>query len=119
MAHVDIRSSGLWARYLNVLLGAWLIISDFVWRHGEAANTNTWISGVLVIAFALWSFWWPTMRFWNTLMGAWVIFAGIVLQHASSGTQWNNIIIGALILLVSLVPSPPLPDRRAVRAPSR
>ena len=117
MAYVHIGSSGLWARYLNVLLGAWLVISDFVWQHGEAANTNTWISGVLVIAFALWSFWWPTMRFWNTLMGAWVIFAGIVLHHSSAGTQWNNIILGVLILLVSLIPSPPLPDRRAVRTP--
>ena len=39
MGYLDIRSSGLWARYLNVLLGAWLVRSDFAWRHGEAAST--------------------------------------------------------------------------------
>jgi hypothetical protein len=118
MTDIDIRSSGIWARVLNVVLGAWLVVSDLVWRHGEAASTNTWICGLLVIAFALWALWMPRMRYWNTLLGAWLIFAAFVLEHFSSGTRWNNVILGGVILLVSLVPGRPLPDRRAARAPT-
>ena len=40
MTRIDIRNDGTWARYLNVLLGAWLFISEFVWRHGQAAGTK-------------------------------------------------------------------------------
>ncbi len=106
------RLEGTWARSLSVLLGAWLFVSDFAWRHGSAASTNTGICGLLAVAFALWALWMPTMRWWNTALGAWVVIAGFALPHVSSGTQWNAIIVGALILLVSLVPSAPLPDRR-------
>jgi len=109
---------GIWARYLNVLLGAWLVISDFVWRHGEAANTNTWITGILVVAFALWALWVPNMRWWNALLGAWAVVAAFVLPHVSGATLWNNIIIGVLILVVSLVPSAPLPDRKTLGPPA-
>ena len=31
---------------------------------------------------------------------------------------WNNIIVGALILVVSLVPSEPLPDRKTLGPPA-
>ena len=110
---------GTWARSLNVLLGAWLFISDFAWRHGQAAGTNTWITGLLAVAFALWALWMPAMRWWNTLLGAWVVIAAIVLPHIAAGTRWNNIIVGALILLISLVPSEPLPDRRVPVGPPR
>jgi hypothetical protein len=113
----DLSAGGIWARYLNVLLGAWLFLSDFAWRHGQAASTNTWICGLLVIAFALWAFRMPTMRWWNTALGAWIVIAGFALPHQSAGTQWNNIIVGALVLLISLVPSQPLPDRRGLNAP--
>ena len=117
MTRTDFPVAGIGARYLNVLLGAWLFISDFVWRHGAAASTNTWICGLLVIAFALWAFWMPTMRWWNTALGAWIVIAGFALPHQSAGTQWNNIIVGVLVLLISLVPSQPLPDRRGLNAP--
>jgi hypothetical protein len=46
-----------------------------------ASRTNSWICGI------------------------WLIVAGGALHHIASGTKWNNIIIGAVVLLVSLVPS--------------
>ena len=112
MTRMNFSADGTWARYLNVLVGAWLLVSAFAWRHDQAASANTWICGILVLAFALWALWMPTMQWWNTLIGAWVVFAGFALQHLSAATQWNNVILGVLILLISLVPSQPLPDRR-------
>jgi hypothetical protein len=114
MERFHMRGDGTWARFLNALLGAWLFISTFAWRHGQSAGTNTWICGLLILAFAVWALWIPNMRWWNTFLGAWMIFAGIVFPHLSPGTQWNNIIVGAVVLLVSLVPNRALPDRREV-----
>jgi hypothetical protein len=113
---MNLFAEGTWARSLNVLLGAWLFVSAFAWQHGQAANANTWICGLLVIGFALWALWMPTMRWWNTLIGAWVVFASFFLHHRSAVTQWNNIVLGVLILAISLVPSEPLPDRTGTGA---
>jgi hypothetical protein len=116
MTRTILSGDGFWPRYLNVLLGAWLLVSDVVWRHGQNQSANTWICGVLVIAFSLWALWMPAMRWWNTLLGAWVVFFSFAFDHLSAATQWNNVILGVLILLVSLVPSRPLPDRRGANA---
>lgn len=111
MTRTILSGDGPWPRYLNVLLGAWLLVSDVVWRHGQTQSANTWIC-VLVIGFALWALWMPSMRWWNVLIGSWVVFFSLAFVHVSAATEWNNVILGVLIALVSLVPSRSLPDRR-------
>jgi hypothetical protein len=103
--------NGTWARWLNILVGIWLFISAFAWQHSMAARTNSWICGILVVVFAAIAIGYPAVRYLNTILGIWLIVAGAVLHHVASGTQWNNIIVGAVVLLVSLVPS------RATRPP--
>jgi len=110
---------GTWARWLNVALGTWLLASELAWHHDQWPRANTWITGLVVLAFALWALWMPSMRWWNTLLGAWLVLASAVLHHASSATRWNNALVGVVILLVSLVPSRPLPDRREAHVESR
>jgi hypothetical protein len=100
-----VLQNGTWARYLNILIGIWLFISAFAWQHSVAARTNSWICGVLAVLFAAMALAYPAVRWLNTILGIWLIVAGGALHHVASGTQWNNIIIGAVILLVSLVPS--------------
>ena len=69
------------------------------------------------MAFALWALWVPSMRWWNTLLGAWAVVAAFIWPHVSAATAWNNAIVGALILVVSLVPSAPLPDVKTFGPP--
>jgi len=97
--------NGTWARWLNILIGVWLFISAFAWQHSMASRTNSWICGILVVVFAAMALAYPAVRYLNTILGIWLIVAGCALHHVASGTQWNNIIIGAVVLLVSLVPS--------------
>jgi len=97
--------NGTWARWLNILIGIWLFISAFAWQHSMASRTNSWICGILVVVFAAIALGYPVVRYLNTILGIWLIVAGGALHHVASGTQWNNIIIGAVVLLVSLVPS--------------
>jgi hypothetical protein len=97
--------NGTWARWLNILIGIWLFISAFAWQHSMAARTNSWICGILAVVFAAIALGYPAVRYLNTILGIWLIVAGGALHHVASGTQWNSIIVGVIILLVSLVPS--------------
>jgi len=35
------------------------------------------------------------------LLGAWIIFAPWLLSGASAGAGWNNVVVGAILILIS------------------
>lgn len=107
----------MYARAVNVVLGVWLFISAFVWRHSPQQLTNTWILGVLCVAFALIAIAVPEARYLNTALAVWLFISAFVLPRVSLGTVWNNALVAVAIFYVSLVPTgarPPL-LRRPVR----
>src|SRR5262245_32659605 len=93
------------ASYGNIVLGAWLFISAFLWQHSQAQFTNTWVMGIIVTAAALISLSVPAFRYVNTAAGLWLIISGFTLNRHTAGTAWNNVIVGVLVFLISLVPS--------------
>jgi hypothetical protein len=93
------------ARVINVILGAWLIISSFVWPHTARQMGNTWIVGVVTIGISLLSFGSPGLRYVNTAAGVWLAISSFAFPTISAGTTWNNVVVGLAIALVSLVPS--------------
>ena len=95
------RQANNFARSVNLLLGAWLFVSAFVWPHSEISRINTALCGLLVVVFALTAMRIPPMRWLNTAVGAWVVMGGALLPHASGNTVWNNVIVGLAVLLVS------------------
>ena len=101
-------------RYLNIIVGIWLFISAFVWRHGAAQFTNTWIMGIVVVGIALLAFGWTAARWINTLAGAWLVISAFALPTFNSATRWNNFIVGIVVLLLSLssVPATTAPTRQ-------
>jgi hypothetical protein len=92
-------------RYANVVLGVWLFISAFLWRHSEGQLTNSWIMGIVVTVVALLTTSMPALRYVNTAAGLWLIISGFALPRHTAGTAWNNVVVGALVLLISLVPA--------------
>jgi len=102
-------------RYLNVLLGIWLLISSFVWRHDGAQFTNTWIMGIVTIVVALVAVGAPAFRYVNTAAGLWVLISAFALPTMSLATRWNNAIVGIVICLLSLV-GPEVPTTTRPRA---
>lgn len=98
-------SSGIWARWVNAILGVWLFISAFVWPHTGPAQTNTWICGVLAFVFALGAMAAPGIRWLNTLLAIWLFFATWAIYHLTAGTLWNNMIVAVVIFCLSFVPS--------------
>jgi hypothetical protein len=102
------------ARTLNVMIGVWLFVSAFAWRHTPASFTNTWIVGLLVAVFALVAMRSPPARWVNTALSIWLFVAAFLLPHVSNGSVWNNALCAMAIFILSLVPgtlAPSVPRR--------
>jgi len=93
------------ARTVNVVVGIWLFISAFIWRHTGSEFTNTWICGVLAVIFAFLAMGQPQFRYLNTALGIYLFISTLAFPHASTGTMWSNLISAIVIFLVSLMPS--------------
>ena len=104
-------------RMLNALIGVWLFVSAFVWPHSQAQLTNTWIFGVLCVAFAFIAMRYPAARFLNTALSAWLLVSAWSLPSISAATVWNNTIVAIAVFFLSLVP--PLPARHRPLRESR
>ena len=102
------------ARTLNVLLGIWLFISAFAWRHNTAEMTNTLVLGVLCAIIALIAMRMEQVRFVNTALGVWLFISAFALKPNSTATGWNNALVAIAIFIISLTPtaSAQLPSRR-------
>jgi SPW repeat-containing protein len=93
------------ARYVNIVVGAWLFISAFIWQHSNVSRTNTWIVGALAVIFAVIALRTPVVRFLNTALAVWLFFSTLAFFHVSGGTLWNNLIVAAIMFIASLIPS--------------
>jgi hypothetical protein len=93
------------ARIVNVVLGAWLFVSAFLWPHSGSQLTNTWICGLLAGAFALIAMKVEEVRFLNTALSIWLFIAAFALPTYAAGTIWNNALVAIAMFIVSLVPN--------------
>jgi nucleoside-diphosphate-sugar epimerase/uncharacterized membrane protein len=125
----------LWVHYLNILLGAWLATSPFVfgafaqeafpsavlavteerglWDPPLRSALTAWsdlISGLLIMLFGVLSlsprFSWAQWA--NAAVGVWILFAPIVFWTPSPAVYANDTMVGALVIAFAiLVPMMP------------
>jgi len=125
----------LWVHYFNILLGAWLATSPFVfgtfqeetfsaavmqvtqerglWEPALRSALTAWsdvISGLLIMAFGALSlsprFAWAQWA--NTAVGIWLLFAPLIFWTPSAAVYANDIMVGALVIAFAiLVPMMP------------
>jgi hypothetical protein len=93
------------ARYANLALGAWLLISAFLWPHSPAQFRNTWSVASLCIVVATLGVGVPALRRGNTVLGLWCLASAFITSSLGWLTVLNNAVVGAAIVLFSLVPS--------------
>jgi len=91
-------------RYLNVALGVWLFLSAFLWVHSQAQLTNTWLVGLLAIAFALVSLRVPEARYLTTALAIWLFVSVWALPILNVATAWNNALVAIAMFMFSLMP---------------
>lgn len=104
-------SSKVFARGANIVLGAWLFISSFLWSHSQPQFTNAWMVGLLVSAIAIIGLWAPPIRFANTALSVWLLLSAWLLPGADPGTQWNHVLVAIAVFVLSLIPNAPLSAR--------
>jgi len=136
----------LWVHLLNVLLGAWLVTSPFIfgtfaetafpdsvlrvmeerglWEPALRSELTAWsdvISGILIMAFGALSL---SQRFswaqWgNTAVGVWLLFAPLVFWTPSAAVYANDTFVGALVITFAiLVPMMPGMGHEGMMDPS-
>lgn len=93
-----------WPRWANIVLGAWLFISAFLWPHTAASTTNTWIVGLAIFVAAVIALYVPWFRFVNTVLAIYLFISTLSFAHGTPGTTWNNLIVAILVFVASLIP---------------
>ena len=116
MAHGDheqmMWEQGLWAHFVNLLLGVWLVTTPSALGYRSAAMTwSDTITGGLVILFSLLSYSrrrGALAQWMNCFVGIWLLFAPLVFWAPTPAEYANDTIVGALIIAFSvLIPGMP------------
>ena len=94
-------------RYANVVLGAWLLASAFLWPHNPLQFRNTWSVGALSVVVAALALSVPLLRYGNALLGVWLLCTTIWAPRIAASTLWNNALVGVALAVFTLVPSGP------------
>lgn len=99
----DALRSALGPRLLQILFGAWLIVSVFLWPHSRVQAVVAWTGGGLAVALAVVSLWVTSFRLLLGLAGIWLLL-GTLMAHASIATLVNNIACALAIIGLSFLP---------------
>jgi hypothetical protein len=111
----------MWARVVEVMLGCWLAVSPFVFRHARderAFWTNDLLCASVTVVLALISFWRP-LRHAHLVTAAvalWLIgFGYLAAPYPTPPALQNDITTGWLLLMFAIIPNevnrPPRPWR--------
>ena len=101
----------MWARIVEVMLGCWLALSPFIFRHA-AGEKVLWLSDLFsalaVIMFALVSFW-PPLRYAHlaiVVVALWLIGFGFWASgYPAPPAVQNDILVGLLLLMFAIIPN--------------
>jgi hypothetical protein len=101
----------MWPRIVELMVGVWLLLSPFVFRHDARELALWWVdlaSGSAVIACSLVSFWSPLRRaHFATLGVALSLIAAAFAEGGGSSTsaQQNHVMVGLVLAMFAIVPS--------------
>jgi hypothetical protein len=100
-------------RIVNLLLGMWLFLSAFLWEHDDPQYLNAFTSGLVlgILGLAAGERR-PLVRLITGQIGLWLM-ASTFLLPTEAATRVNHLLVGALVLIVSVLPSLPIWNRIA------
>lgn len=97
------REPDPWARWMNLALGAWLVVSAFFWQQSQASVINTVLVGIAIGAVAVASMVREPIRVLQVILAPWLFVSTFAFTTASSA-RWNNAVVAFAVLLFALVP---------------
>ena len=101
----------IWASFVNLLLGLWLVSSPPTLGYGGPLALNDYVSGAAVVLLSALAFV-PSLntsaRWAVSLVGVWLMFAPLVFWTTSPAAYLNDSLVGALVIafavLVTMMP---------------
>jgi nucleoside-diphosphate-sugar epimerase len=93
-----------WTLLVSALLGVWLMAApDVFGTEGPAADSDHLVGAVVAtVAVISMAEVVRAGRFLNGLFGLWIIAAPWLLSGATQAATWSNVIVGALVVLLSI-----------------
>ncbi|MDD5320833.1 MAG: NAD-dependent epimerase/dehydratase family protein [Methylococcales bacterium] len=105
----DERRQNLWAHFLNMSMGTWLMTSPPILGYQDQVMVvNDLISGALVFLLGALSLS-RTMawaRFANAAVGLWLLFAPLVFWTPSAAAYLNDTLVGSLVIGFAVLARP-------------
>jgi hypothetical protein len=99
------RRYATWPRVLPIALGAWLVVSAFLWPHRLPSLYNSVIVGALIVVFGITSLNVRRARWVNVLLASWLFISTLLVEHLTRTTAWNDLIVSLLVIATTLAPS--------------
>ncbi|MCH7576866.1 MAG: SPW repeat protein [Chloroflexi bacterium] len=101
-----------WTLLVSTALGIWLMASPSIFGSDGSAADSAHVIGALVVAVAIisWADVGRALRFINVLFGAWFIVAPWLLNGSTTGSAINDVVVGAVLIVLSL-PRGPVGER--------
>lgn len=92
---------------INLAIGIWLIIAPFLLATTGVAMLNDVVVGIAIALLAAVRVSRPAVSTkpasWiNAVLGAWLIIAPFALGYISPAAFWNDIIVGAAVLILGI-----------------
>ena len=88
--------------WLNLILGAWLFLSRFVWTHSAAQFVNACVVSVLYTSVATAALGNPRVRYANLALAAWLFLSAWLLPRAADATLWHNVALSVAMFAVAM-----------------
>ncbi len=99
----------MWMNWVNFVLGIWLVIAAFIPSITTSKTTSFWNDLIVGIVVAILAYLATTKKkaiCWvNVIAGIWLIIAAFIpsIVGSKSGNLWNDLIVGLIVLVISLV----------------
>ena len=91
---------------VNLILGAWLMVSPVVFFTTDVSFWNNIVVGVAVFVLAGLRVLLPRigtkgLSWVNLVLGVWLVLSPFILDYGMESVAWNDIIVGILLVGVS------------------
>ena len=102
-----------WARWANISLGVWLVLSALLWEHTRLSMANTGLVGLSIALTAALATVMVPMRLVNSALAIWLLVSTLLIDHLHPATAWHNSVIAVVVFALSLL----TPGRASEQAP--
>jgi hypothetical protein len=109
MNEATINSRSLRTGWINVIIGAWLIVSPFVlgFAHDAAGLSNNIVVGAALVLLTFASAKNGLLKALIAFMGVWLFDSAFVLCVSQPAYMWNNLILAFMVIAFDIASEAP------------